>query len=74
MTGPEHYRQAEEILETARTTTANGNEPIAIARATAHAILALAAATALNDGKAGVEQADWDAWGSVAGTLATTPG
>jgi GNAT superfamily N-acetyltransferase len=75
MTGPEHYREAEEILEIARTNpaTANGNEPIAVARATAHAILALAAATALNDGKAGVEQADWDAWSAVAGMLATTP-
>ncbi len=70
MTGPEHYREAEEILKKARThpATAEGDKPVAIARATAHSILALAAATALNDGKAGVEVAEWDAWGAVAGT------
>ena len=52
MTGPEHYRQAERLLDLAHKHTDTGDardEELATlftARATAHATLALAAATA----------------------------
>ncbi len=51
MTGPEHYRQAEELIAEARkvprTEAASDRYARAITEAQAHATLALAAATAL---------------------------
>lgn len=48
MTGPEHYREAEKLLEFVSTLeTGAPREAGAVAEAQAHATLALAAATAL---------------------------
>lgn len=70
MTGPEHYRQAEKSIQHAQE---SGDYPeverIHLAYAQAHATLALAAATAMNnrqnaDGPPGMaveDQAGWDA-------------
>ena len=44
MTGPEHYRKAEELLEAAESSGAEWS----VKKAQVHAILALAAATALH--------------------------
>jgi hypothetical protein len=65
MTGPEHYRQAERALHIA--TQANDvAAALHIAAAQAHAILALAAATALNDGNGGTTVTDYRAWKAAA--------
>lgn len=66
MTGPEHYREAERLLERA---TAKATEPRAFAEmvsaARVHAALALAAATALGairldeDGMPSVDENAW---------------
>ena len=75
MTGPEHYREAERLLESARTLReprpAAGwmeNEISAIqAQAEVHAMLALAAATALGHLDGGVTVASDRAWLKAAG-------
>lgn len=46
MTGPEHYREAERLLEQAAGLTATAYEGDELAAAQVHATLALAAATA----------------------------
>lgn len=47
MIGAEHYAEAEELLECARTATDDVVRSVAFANAQVHATLALAAATAL---------------------------
>lgn len=76
MTGPEHYREAERLLNGLKTkhgliSVDDGNEQV-IAVAQAHATLALAAATAMGapvDGEAdsGLPPADATAWNNAAG-------
>ena len=66
MTGPEHYREAERLINEARTTakgfTPNPPQSYAqkIAEAQVHAMLALATATGVSD--------DGREWQSVAGS------
>jgi len=81
MTGPEHYREAEEALRASTWQRqrwgelADGSDESAAAldaaawemrRAQVHATLALAAATAMNDSSGGMSVPDWDAWRSAA--------
>ena len=82
MTGPEHYREAEYMLQMATNQLASqGDDGIddanrLIARGQVHATLALAAATALNDTDpqhGGMPVRDWDAWRAVA-SLNPPPG
>jgi hypothetical protein len=66
MTGPDHYRKAEELTATAHDYLGQGEGQSAAGWATVaqiHATLALAAATAL-----GTTAADGRAWTEVAGT------
>ena len=66
MTGPEHYREAEELLDTLRGRD-RGTVPHEVsiaAEAQVHAVLALAAATALS----GISMPDDQAWRDVAAT------
>jgi hypothetical protein len=83
VTGPEHYQAAEEHLgillaekdheawlEALRT----GELATALQAAQVHATLALAAATALNDGKEGMTVGDWNDWLMMCGIdSAVTP-
>ena len=67
MTGPEHYREADLLLtgdgcEYGSPHSGCDHEMRVIARAQAHATLALAAATALNDGDRVAVVKDWAAW------------
>jgi hypothetical protein len=66
VTGPEHYREAEALLKAANP---GWGEPVTggLLIAQAHALLAVAAATALNQADAGMWTADWAAWRDVAG-------
>ena len=67
MTGPQHYREAERLLDLADDQARGGHdhaEAMAVANAQVHATLALAAATALNS-SAGV--ADWEPWCETTG-------
>lgn len=68
MTGPEHYREAEDILNQPWQDETHAR--LFIAQAQVHATLALAAATALNlphpDPDSGLPRADWDAWTEAA--------
>jgi hypothetical protein len=70
MTGPEHYRAAEFHLKSAAAIETDGHDDSTSAwhqrHAQVHATLALAAATALNDGTPGLDAADWNAWRKVA--------
>jgi hypothetical protein len=71
MTGPEHYRQAEQILAEAENSAPDANcDDVALLLkfAQVHATLALAAATALNDYPEGAPIADIRAWRATAGT------
>ncbi|WP_189055934.1 hypothetical protein [Longimycelium tulufanense] len=64
MTGPEHYRIAEKLLNRAE----EGEEtPHLIQLAQVHATLALAAAAGLNDAKNGLPGADGGSWRKIAG-------
>jgi hypothetical protein len=73
MTGPEHYRLAELIIEGTRDKTINADVAAAIAAAAqVHATLALAAATGLNDGESGMPVSDWREWREAAGTKVRT--
>ncbi len=66
MTGPEHYREAEELLAYAQDKTEYGSdiERYHLAAAQVHATLALAAATATS--LADHPAADWDDWRPIA--------
>jgi hypothetical protein len=67
VTGPEHYVAAEDLLIRAGSPEASGDqERHAVAAAQVHAILALAAATALNE--SGLPFDDHQAWREVAAT------
>lgn len=75
MTGPEHYRKAEELLETAAVCEADGasiSGDRCRTEAAVHASLALAAATAMQapvEGcEGGMTVAEWRAWARVAAT------
>ncbi len=67
MTGPEHFRRAEELAAEAHKLLGQGGGQatagVWAAVAQAHAVLALAAATAVS-----ASRADSRAWGDVAGT------
>lgn len=67
MTGPEHFRRAEELAARAHKLLGQGDgqatASVWAAVAQAHAVLALAAATAI-----GTSSADSRAWAEVAGT------
>lgn len=77
MTGPEHYRRAEELLVELRKMRASVMKPAnpesianTLAQAQVHATLALAAATALSDPTRSAPRAtvpEWDAWQKAAG-------
>jgi hypothetical protein len=75
MTGPEHYRTAEQLADKAHHFTyGDGADPVTgaalAAEAQVHATLALAAATALLpfcDPDSGVEDFDLAAWRETAG-------
>lgn len=66
MTGPEHYCEAQDLLDTARRASDRGRDEDAAfwqREAQVHATLALAAATALNGFSVeGSPQADRQAW------------
>lgn len=80
MTGPEHYRQAEQLLHELRDGHAEGTDvPGILTAAQVHATLALAAATATPmavDGEpdSGLPPADAEAWFAAAGTKAVPRG
>ena len=59
MTGPYHYKRAEEILAEIEAADAvpDGTETALAIRAQAHALLALAAATAIDPG--GLQRHEW---------------
>ncbi|MER7126688.1 hypothetical protein [Micrococcus luteus] len=72
MTGADHYREAEQLLEVAGKVVrlSDGSSPevaLLLAEAQVHATLALAAATALNDAEGGLSRPDWEAWKATAG-------
>lgn len=56
MSGPEHYTEAQRLLEQAPDTT---NEML---RALTHAVLALVAANVGNDGETGFDGTDYRRW------------
>jgi hypothetical protein len=62
--GPGHYREAERLAAQIESGAADW-EPIA-ALAQVHATLAVAAATAMNDGSDGMDVSDWKGWRAVA--------
>lgn len=65
MTGPEHYRYAEILLDEAGDAeNGSDHERYLVAKAQVHATLAVAAATAL--GSADLPSGDWDDWRFVA--------
>ncbi|MFC8945953.1 hypothetical protein [Streptomyces rochei] len=71
MTGPEHYREAERLLQGLMTERGDvyveeGNEQV-IGIAQAHATLALAAATAMSGTANGMARVDFNAWDKAAG-------
>lgn len=72
MTGPEHYRKAEELAKTAARYPESSDALVLAQLATMHATLALAAATALSapvqDELAGFTVEEFDAWFKVSGT------
>lgn len=80
MNGPEHYREAESALEASDYQRMHWGESgnrddlrgamWELQRAQVHATLALAAATALNDGDGGTTVEDYHAWKQVASVTA----
>jgi hypothetical protein len=82
MTGAEHYRKAEQLAASSeyrlgRWEDADQADQLALAsalaaRAQVHATLAVAAATALNDGEKGLTDAEWGAWRAAAGPEGAT--
>lgn len=71
-TGPQHYRDAEQLLGILDRGTEGDDAQVIATMAAAHATLALAAATALNDAISGVPLEDYDAWTAAASITATT--
>lgn len=73
MTGPQHYQYAEVAQDAAAARQANGpggpdyTPTDALLDALTHAVLALAAATALNDGESGMTIADRQTWRETVG-------
>lgn len=72
-TGPDHYREAERLVERAHHFTyGDGADPVVgaalAAEAQVHATLALAAAAALNSGQHGMNFVDSTAWQNTAGS------
>jgi hypothetical protein len=69
MNGPAHYREAERLIKQANSIV-DGFPSDAyaqtLAEAQVHATLALAAATAMNDGSDGMDVSDWNGWRAVA--------
>jgi len=69
MTGPEHYQEAERLIEDALSLNDEGADMSPhIAVAQVHATLALAAATALSDPDGGMPVPDWRVWMGACGT------
>ena len=69
MTGPEHYRKAEQEMQIAEQAEAESHlEVYSLAVAQVHATLAMAAAVGLNDHEGGMPPGDWSAWRAVAAT------
>jgi hypothetical protein len=71
MTGPEHYREAERLIAQAGQEHGagwNDNAVFLNGQAQAHALLALAAATALNDAECGKPGPDHGEWCELVGT------
>ena len=64
MTGPEHFRAAEKLVDQMERGQADWEPAAAIAQV--HATLALAAATALNDAETGLRGPAYEAWRKVA--------
>lgn len=68
MTGPEHYREAEELLAIARKPSIDGRDGAAtraLATAQVHATLALAAATVIQPSGYGCDRPEWIEWANV---------
>ncbi|MEE1814259.1 hypothetical protein PUR59_04385 [Streptomyces sp. SP18ES09] len=74
MTGPEHYREAEQHLGFALNSETDREAETHCAIAQVHATLALSAATALSDpalsGPPSATVPEWDAWQKAAGVAA----
>lgn len=71
-TGPEHYREGERFADLAENASSLEAKVANAQLATAHALLANAAATALNDhahDEGGMPLEDYDAWLRVAGVF-----
>jgi hypothetical protein len=69
MTGPEHYRMAEQALDAIASGGMDGAMAAQlVVRAQVNATVALAAATGLNDADGGLPSSDLRAWRAVAGT------
>ena len=69
MTGPEHYQRAADMAARVAdrlTEIGHASTRETLALAQVHATLALAAATALNDGGGGMATADYQAWTEAA--------
>lgn len=64
-TGPEHYKEAERLLDFAvrHMLDDDDTQPVVLAQAQVHATLALAAAQAM---KGDMGAPDWDAWRAAA--------
>ena len=75
MTGPEHYAEAERHIEYANSHPPDdGKVTIHLAFAQVEATLALAAATAMNDGDGGMGVSDYCAWCEVCSVSKPPPG
>ncbi|MGW1765327.1 hypothetical protein ACWCQL_14795 [Streptomyces sp. NPDC002073] len=73
MSGPEHYRKAEDLLQQAEHANVSTlARQLLLAQAQVHATLAQAAATAVTPRTLGANCADWRAWRSAAGTPEAT--
>ena len=70
MTGPEHYREAERLLNIATNdhwSRVARTEAVPLAQV--HATLALAAANAMNDAEGGMSSEDYNAWCRVSSEI-----
>lgn len=67
MTGPEHYREAENALKHATSAEYGSDvERYDLARAQVHATLALASATAIQPATYEGQRPEWNEWAAVA--------
>nr|WP_119589208.1 hypothetical protein [Streptomyces scabiei] len=77
-TGPEHYDQAEKLLEESATALHPSDAARIIAEAQVHATLALAAATAMSapveGSEAGMGSPEFAAWYEIAGVKPESKG